>query len=125
MSMFVFLNSTLQVLLKISLLKEILSNKTDSFICIKYFNLQNKICTYRLLTEIQCFVRTLYINDMDIFGGPIHEFFFFLNNVGDTILFNSVGKMSHIFGPKLDIVAEPYMKVLILLPCSAVLFLRL
>ena len=47
----------------------------------------------------------------------VHSRIFFLNNVGDTIL-NSVGKMSHILGPKLDIVSEPYMTVLILLPCS-------
>ena len=54
-----------------------------------------------------------------------HLRIFFLNSVGDTIFFNSVGKMSHIFGPKLDIVSEPYMAVSILLPCNAVLFLRL
>ena len=53
-----------------------------------------------------------------------HSRIFFLNNVGDPIFFNSAGKISHIFGPKLDIVSEPYMPVLILLPCSAVLFLR-
>ena len=58
------------------------------------------------------------------FLGPIHKFFFFLNNVGD-MSFNCVGKMSHIFGPKLDIVSELHMTVLILLPSSAVLFLRL
>ena len=40
--------------------------------------------------------------------GPIHEFFF-LNSVGDTIFFNSVGKMPLIFGSKLDIVSEPYI----------------
>ena len=42
-----------------------------------------------------------------------HSRIFFLNNVGDIIVFNSVGKMSHIFGPKLDIVSEPYMTVLL------------
>ena len=50
-----------------------------------------------------------------------HSRILFLNNVGDIISFNSVGEMSHIFGPELDIVSEPYMIVLILLPCSAVL----
>ena len=54
-----------------------------------------------------------------------HSRIFFLNSVGDTVFFNYVGKISHIFGPKLDIVSEPRMTVLILLPCSAVLFLRL
>ena len=54
-----------------------------------------------------------------------HSRNFFLNSIGDTIFFNSVGKMSHIFGPKLDIVSEPCMTALILLPCSVVLFLRL
>ena len=54
-----------------------------------------------------------------------HSRIFFLNSVENTILFNSVGKMPHIFGPKLDIVSEPYMTVLILLPCSVVLFVRL
>ena len=54
-----------------------------------------------------------------------HSRIFFLNSIEGTILFNSVRKMSHIFGPKLDIVSEPYMTVLILLPCSVVLFLRL
>ena len=34
---------------------------------------------------------------------------FFLNNLGDTIFFNSVGKMSHIFGPRLDIVSEQHI----------------
>ena len=43
----------------------------------------------------------------------------------DTILFNSVGKLSHIFGRKLDIVSEQYVTVLTLLPCNIVLFLRL
>ena len=36
----------------------------------------------------------------------IHSPIFFLSNVGDTMSFNSVDKMSHIFGPKLDIVSE-------------------
>ena len=49
----------------------------------------------------------------------------FLSNVGGTILWNYFGEKSHIFGSKLDTVSEPYMTVLILLPCSAVLFRRL
>ena len=36
---------------------------------------------------------------------------FCLDNVGDTVFFNSVGKTFHIFGPKPDIVSEPYMTV--------------
>ena len=86
------------------------------------------------LTEQNMYVQVTYRKPMfctyvlhkrhgQLFGA--HSWIFFLNSVGDTILFNSVGKMSHIFGPKLDIVSEPYMTVLILLPCSVVLFLRL
>ena len=48
----------------------------------------------------------------------IHSRIFFLNSVGETNFFNSVGKMSCIFAPKLDIVSEPYMTVLILLPAT-------
>ena len=33
--------------------------------------------------------------------------------------------MSHIFGPKLDIVSRSYMMVLIFLPCGVMIFLRL
>ena len=65
-----------------------------------------------------------YINDVDNSLGLMHEFFcffVFLNSVGDTIPFNSVGKMSHIFGSKLDIVSEPCMTVLILLPWTILL----
>ena len=65
----------------------------------------------------------LHKRDGQFFGA--HSQIFFLNSVRDTILFNSVGKMSHIFGPKLDIVSEPDMTVLILHSCSIVLFLRL
>ena len=43
-----------------------------------------------------------------IVWGPFTNFFIF-NSVGDTIFYNYVGKMSHIFGPKIDIVSEPYM----------------
>ena len=53
------------------------------------------------------------------FGGRLR--IFILNNVGDTMFFNSVGKISHSFGPKLDVVSERYMTVSILLPCSVVL----
>ena len=103
MSTFVFLNSILQVLQKVSLLNNILNNKkylygrtiydkpifclrvygllyitilTYSYTSLKYFNFQNNICTYRYLTEIQCFVHMFYINDMDNSLGPIHEFSF-------------------------------------------------
>ena len=86
------------------------------------------------LTEQYMYLQVTYRNPMfctyvlhkrygQFFGA--HSQTFFLNNVGDTILFNSVSKMSHIFGPKLDKVSEPYMTVLILLPCSVLLFLRL
>ena len=78
------------------------------------------------LTEQNMYVQVTYVlhkRHGQFFGA--HSQVFFLNSVGDTIFFNSVGKMSRIFGPKLDIVSQPYMAVLILLPCSAVLFLRL
>ena len=65
----------------------------------------------------------LHIRHVQFFA--THSRIFFSNRVGDTIFFNSIGKMSHIFGSKLDIVFEPYMTVLILLPCNVVLFLRL
>ena len=97
---------------------------TDSYICLKYFKLQNKICTYRLTYRNSMFCTyVLHKHHGQFFGA--HSRIFFLNSVGDTILLNSVGKMSHIFGPKLDIVSEPYVTVLILLPCGVVLFLRL
>ena len=38
----------------------------------------------------------------------------FLHDIGGTTFFNSVGKMPHVFGPKLDKVSEPCMTVLIL-----------
>ena len=82
------------------------------------------------LTEQYVYVQVAYRNPY--FGTYVlnkrHGQFFgahsrisFLNSVGDTMFFNTVGKMSHIFGSKLDIVSEPYMTVLILLPCSVVL----
>ena len=86
------------------------------------------------LTEQNMYVQVTYTNPVfctnvlhkrhgQFFGA--HSRIFVLNSVGDTILFNSVGKMPHIFGPELDIVSEPYMALLILLPGSVVLFLRL
>ena len=53
-----------------------ISTSADSYICSKYFNLQNKTCTYRYLTENQCFVHTFYINDMGNYLGPVHGFSF-------------------------------------------------
>ena len=65
----------------------------------------------------------LHKQHVNFFGA--HSRIFFLNNVEDTIFFNSVHKMSHIFGPKLYVVSELCMTVSILLPCSAVPFLKL
>ena len=86
------------------------------------------------LTEQNMYVQVTYTNPAfstyvlhkrhgHFFGS--HSRIFFVNSEGDTILFNSVGKMFHIFGPKLDTVSEPQMTALILLPCNVVLFLRL
>ena len=69
------------------------------------------------LTEQNMYVQVTYRNPMfctyvlhkrhgQFFGA--HSRIFFLNSVGDTIFFNSVAKMFYIFGPKLDIVSEPY-----------------
>ena len=101
-----------------------------------YYCLNRFLYMYKIfqLTEQNMYVQLTYRNPMfclyvlhkrheQFFGA--HSRIFFLNNVEDTIFFNSVGKMSHIFSPKLDIIFEQYMTVLILLPCSAVLFLRL
>ena len=66
------------------------------------------------LCEIKYFVGMFYINNMDNSVQSIH-YFFFLNNVGDTMFFKSVCKMSHIFRPKLHIVSESYITVLIIL----------
>ena len=148
--MFVFLNSTLQVLQKISLLnihfKETINismdtiliislfllwvyglpsitASTDYFISIKYFNLQHNMyiqANYGNPMFCKCVSHKRY---GQFFGA--HSWIFFFNSVGDTIFLNSIGKTSHIFDPKLDIVSEPYMTVLNLLPWSAVLFLRL
>ena len=86
------------------------------------------------LTEQNMYIQVTYKNPMFCtyvlhkrhgqFLG-VHLRIFFLNSVGDTILFNSVGKMFHIFGPKLDIVSERYMTLFILLLCSVALFLGL
>ena len=52
------------------------------------------LCTY-----------VLYKQHGQFFGA--HSGIFFSNSVGGTIFFNSVGKMCHVFGPKLSIVSEP------------------
>ena len=100
---------------------------TNFFTCVtnmSHVTKQRRAC--KLLKKIQCFVRTHYINDTGIFLWIFLLFMnFFLNNAVDTMSFNSVGKMSHIFGSKLDIVSDSYLTVLIALSCSAVLFLRL
>ena len=79
------------------------------------------------LTEQNMYVQVTYRNPMFCtyvlhkrhgqFVGA-HSRIFVLKSVGDTILFNFVGKMSHTFGLKLDIVSEPYMTVLVLLPVA-------
>ena len=95
-SMFVFLNSKLHVLEKLSFLNDIAHNKKYLYrrsidhksISVREYtvyylllpqqipiHVQN-ISTYRakyVRTEIQCFVHTFYINDMDNSLGPIHE----------------------------------------------------
>ena len=101
-----------------------------------YYCLNRFLYMYKIfqLTEQNMYVQVTYRNPMFCTYvlhkrhgqciGP-HSPIFFLNSVGDTIFFNSVGKISHIFAPKLDIVSEHYITILILLPSSAVLFLRL
>ena len=59
------------------------------------------------------------------FGAHSRIFFFFFNNVGDKIVFTSVGKIDYIFGSKLDTFSKPFMTVVVLLSSSAMLFLRL
>ena len=152
--MFVFLNNTLQVLQKISTAKQhIIQQKNITINAISiislflfgsiqftsYYCLNRFLYMYKIfqLTEQNMYVQVTYRNPMfgtyvlhkrhrQFFG--IHSRILFLNSVGDTIFFNSVGKMSHIwsyiFRSKLDIVYQPYMTVLIFLPCSTVLFLR-
>ena len=82
------------------------------------------------LTEQNMYVQVTYRNPMFctyVLHKRHEQFFgansriFLLNNVGDKLFFNSVGKLSHILVPKLDIVYDPYMAFLTLLPCSAVL----
>ena len=83
------------------------------------------------VTEQNIYVQVTYRNPMFcpyVLNKGHGQFFgahsqFFLNKVGDTISFNSVGKISHIFGSKIVLVFEPCMTVLILLLCSTVLFL--
>ena len=81
------------------------------------------------LTEQNTYVQVTYTNPMFctyVLHKRHGQFFVahsrivFLKSVGDTILFNAVGKMRHIFGPKLDIVCKPYMTVLILLQRCAI-----
>ena len=130
--MFVFLNSKLHQLQKISLSNNTLNNKnisldaisirslfllgsiwftitasTYSFICVKFFTLQNKICTYRKLKKSNFCTYVLHKRHEQFFGD--HLRIVILNSVGDTVFFHSVGKISHIFGPKLDIVSESNM----------------
>ena len=146
--MVVVLNSTLQVLLKTFQLKQQFpineyiygSNIEDKlfllesvWFCIyhcfnRFLYVYHATC-YRTKTCVQISYRNpmfctyiSYKRRGQFFGS--HSRIFFLNNVGDTIFLNSIGKMSHIFGPKLDIVSQPYMTVLVFLSCSAALFLR-
>ena len=85
-----------------------------------YYCLNRFLYIYKIfqLTEQNMYLQVTYRNLMfctyvlhkrhgQFFG--VHSQIFFLNSVGDTIFFNSVGKMSYIFGPKLDIVSEPYI----------------
>ena len=132
--MFVFLNNTLQVLQKISTAKQhIIQQKNITINAISiislflfgsiwftsYYCLNRFLYMYKIsqLTEQNMYVQVTYRNPMfgtyvlhkrhrQFFG--IHSRTLFLNSVGDTIFFNSVGKMSHIwshiFRNKLDIV---------------------
>ena len=101
-----------------------------------YYYLNRLLYMFKIfqLTEQNIYVRVTYRNPMfctyvlhkrhgQFFGA--YSQVFFSNSVGDTFFFKSIRKMSHIFGPKLDIGSEPYVTILILLPCSVVLFLRL
>ena len=99
-----------------------------------YYYLSRFLHMFKILAEQNMYVQVTYTIPMfctyvlhkrheQFFGN--HSRILFLKSAGDTILFNSVSKMPHIFDTKLDIVSEPCMTVLILLPCSVVLFLRL
>ena len=110
MSMFDILNSTLQILLKIALLSNILNNKKISiwnaisiinlfllgsiWFTIYYYSLNRFLYIYKIfqLTEQNLYVQVTYRNLMFFWA---HSRASFLNNVGDTIFFNSVGKMPH------------------------------
>ena len=94
-----------------------------------YYYLNRFLYMFKIfqLTEQNMYVPVTYRNPMfciyvlhkrrgQFFGAHSRIFFFFLNSVGDTIFFNSVYRMSHIFGPNVDIVSEPCMTGLILLP---------
>ena len=101
-----------------------------------YYYLLKSLHMFKIfqLTEQNIYVEITYANPMPctyVLHKRHEQFFwahsriFLLNSVEDTIPFNSVGKTPHILGPKLDIVSEPYMTVLILLCSRVVLFLRL
>ena len=132
--MLFFLNSALQVLQKISTVKQhIIQQKNITINAISIISLflfgsiwfTSCYCLNRFLymykifqlTEQNMYVQVTYRNPMfctyvlrkqhrQFFW--IHSRILFLNSVGDTIFFNSVGKMSHIwshiFRNKLDIV---------------------
>ena len=67
------------------------------------------------LTEQYMYVQVTYRNQM---------FCTYLLHKRHEQFFGAQSQISS-FGPKLDRVSEPYMTVLILLPCSVVLFIRL
>ena len=97
---------------------------TYSYTSLKYLDFQNQYMYIQLSYRNPTFCTYVLHKQHGQFFW-VHSQIFFLNSIGDTILFNSVCKTSHIFGAKLDIVSEPYITVLILLPCSVMLFLRL
>ena len=88
-----------------NMFKNISTYRTGQNMYVQATDRNSMLCTYVLHKQHGQFFRA-------------HSRNFFLNSIGDTIVFNSVGKMSHIFGPKLEIVSEPCMTALILLPCS-------
>ena len=107
--MFVFLNSTLQVLQKRFLYMYKIFQLTEQNIYLQVTYRNPIFCTYVLHKRHGLFV-----------GAHSRIFFsFFLNSVGDTIFF-----ISHIFGLKLDIGSKSYMTVLILLPCTLCYFYK-
>ena len=89
----------------------------------KIFQLGEQNRYVQVTYSIQIFVLTFYITTWTILWGPCANFLF--EKRRRTTKKKTDRKMSHIFGPKLDIVSEPHMAVLILVPCSAVRFLKL